>query len=67
MTTTEFCMMLVMLFLTWHLWRMSKRIRELDLHDKAQWTTISRLREGIEFNEKRIAALEQKDGDHHED
>lgn len=68
MTTTEFCMMLVMLFLTWHLWRMSKRIRKLELHDKAQWDTISRLwetisrlREEIRANRKRIAVVEQKD------
>lgn len=61
MTTTEFCMMLVMLFLTWHLWRMSKRIRELELHDKAQWETISRLWEEIRANRKRIAVVEQKD------
>ena len=66
MTTTEFCMILVMLFLTWHLWRMSKRIRELELHDKAQWETISRLWEEIIANRKRITALEQKDGDHAE-
>lgn len=61
MTTIEFCMMLVMLFLTWHLWRMSKRIRELELHDKAQWETISRLWEEIRANRKRIAVVEQKD------
>lgn len=61
MTMTEFCMMLVMLFLTWHLWRMSKRIRELELHDKAQWETISRLWEEIRANRKRIAVVEQKD------
>lgn len=66
MTTTEFCMMLVMLFLTWHLWRMSERIRELELHDKAQWETISRLWEELTANRKRIAALEEKDGDHAE-
>lgn len=65
MTTTEFCMMLVMLFLTWHLWRMSKRIRELDLHNKSQWETMSRLWDEILANRKRIVALE-KDGDHHE-
>lgn len=62
MTTTEFCMMLVMLFLTWHLWRMSKRIRKLELTNKAQWETISRLWVEIRANRKRIAALE-KDGD----
>lgn len=61
MTTIEFCMMLVMLFLTWHLWRMSKRIRELELHDKAQWEMISRLWEEIRANRKRIAVVEQKD------
>lgn len=61
MTTIEFCMMLVMLFLTWHLWRMSKRIRKLELHDKAQWETISRLWAEIRANRKRIAVVEQKD------
>ena len=45
---------------------MSKRIRELELHDKAQWETISRLWEEIIANRKRITALEQKDGDHAE-
>ena len=64
MTTIEFCMMLVMLFLTWHLWRMSERIRELELHDKALWKKNSRLCEEIRANRKRIAALE-KDGDYH--
>ena len=73
MTTTEFCMMLVMLFLTWHLWRMSERIRELELHDKALWEKISSLCEEIRANRKRIAVVEQKDvldsimrGDHHD-
>ena len=66
MTTTEFCMTLVMLFLTWHLWRMSKRIRELEMHSKALWETNSRLWEEIIANRKRIAVMEQKDGDHHE-
>lgn len=73
MTTTEFCMMLVMLFLTWHLWRMSERIRELELHDNALWKKISSLCEEIRANRKRITNLEQKDaldsimrGDHHD-
>lgn len=76
MTTTEFCMMLVMLFLIWHLWRVSKRIRELDLHNKSQWETMSRLWDEITANRKRIVALEVdmhmvlardgEDGEHHE-
>lgn len=52
MTTIEFCMMLVMFFLTWHLWRMSKRIGELGLNAEAQWKTIR-------ANRKRIAALKK--------
>lgn len=45
-------MMLVMFFLTWHLWRMSKRIGELELNTEAQWKTIR-------ANRKRIAALKK--------
>lgn len=58
-------MMLVMLFLTWHLWRMSKRIKETELTDKAQWRSIGMVCEDIIANRKRIEALE-KDGDHHD-
>ena len=52
MTTTEFCMMLVMLFLTWHLWRMSERIKELELHRTALWEEYERLCKRIEDLEK---------------
>lgn len=61
MTTIEFCMMLVMFFLTWHLWRMSKRIGSLELNTEAQWKTIR-------ANRKRIAILEEeRDGNGKED
>lgn len=63
---TEVCMFFLIFFLTVLTWRMSKRIEELELHDKAQWETISRLCEEIRANRKRVAALEGKDGDHHD-
>lgn len=64
MMVADVCMFFISFFLTLLVWSLTKRIRELELHDKAQWETISRLWAEIRANRKRIAALE-KDGDHH--
>lgn len=66
MMVADVCMFFICFFLTMLVWSLTNRTRELELHDKAQWETISRLCEEIRANRKRVAALEGKDGDHHE-
>ena len=65
MMVADVCMFFLIFFLTLLVWSLTKRIRELELTNKAQWETISRLWAEIRANRKRIAALE-KDGDRHE-
>lgn len=63
MMVADVCMFFISFFLTMLVWSLTNRIRELELHDKAQWETISRLWEEIRANRKRITNLEQKDGE----
>ena len=67
MMVADVCIFFISFFLilTLLVWSLTNRARELELHDKAQWETISRLCEEIGANRKRIAALE-KDGEHHD-
>lgn len=66
MMVADVCMFFISFFLTLLVWSLTKRIRKLELTNKAQWETISRLWAEIRANRKRIAVLE-KDGDHHDD
>ena len=62
MMVADVGMFLISLFLTMLVWSLTNRIRELELHDEAQWETIGRLWAEIRENRKRNTALE-KDGD----
>jgi len=64
MMVADVCMFFISFFLTLLVWSLTKRITELELHDKALWEKISSLCEEIRANRKRIAALE-KDSDYH--